>query len=661
MDGEGGLPEDGREARKSGDSLAARTLRIAVLRIGLVSICAGAVSYFINQSTIEDAVRRQLILSTEQTLQRESLPFREIRELEQNFLDEFRRTYADRAEKRRLARDFDGIFYRHADGSYTQRPGLFEGKSLPDGRRFAGMSATYAPDITPDDDIKSRFALSYILSHKYGSSTAGRLFNFYGVVPEKGFPIYQAADIAKAFTYSGPEALRLETYEFYSRGFGSKEHATFFTRMYWDYSNNAWMTTVATPDVADAAGKHRILACVDVLLDDLMRRVAHPAIQGARSTIFLADGEGTLIYHPDLMDEIKNSAGKASIKSLRLERDYPLLAIGQSLALGKVELVDAGNEIVAVGRLPETPGVLTIRYPKSLMRPAIFQNLAIVIALGLLTLLVEIFVIRSILQNQVAIPLARLVHATRLVGLSRKKLDSNTLPIQSRDEIGELARDFASMVERVDEAQAQLERKVGERTAALEEAIRQLTAMSTTDGLTGIANRRRFDEVLASEWRRAQRARSNLMLAMVDVDWFKKYNDHYGHLAGDDCLRNVARLLSSHIHRAGDLVARYGGEEFAIVVTMENADSALSFVQAICDDMAKAALPHDMSPFGRITISIGVACAIPGDGETVDDLMIKADDALYRAKELGRNRACLYGDGRAPVGSRMQGAPKAIT
>ncbi|XVN20211.1 hypothetical protein QZH46_10060 [Pseudomonas corrugata] len=218
-------------------SLTARALRLAVLRIGLVSLCAGAISYYVNLSSLEKAITTQLLLSTEQTLQRESLPFNEIKDLQRNFLSEFKSILANPESRAALVQDFDRIFYRHEDGSYTQRPMLFEGDPLPDGRRFAGMSATYAPDIPPNDDIKARFALSYILSYKYGSSAKGRLFNFYGVVPEKGFPIYQQADIAKVFTYSGADALKLETYEFYARGFASPGSETLFTRMYWDASN----------------------------------------------------------------------------------------------------------------------------------------------------------------------------------------------------------------------------------------------------------------------------------------------------------------------------------------------------------------------------------------------------------------------------------------
>lgn len=624
------------------NSLAARTLRMAVLRISLVALSAGAVSYFTNHALLEESVRSQLLLSTEQILQRESLPFREIRELEQNFLNDYSAIYSDPVARKKMARDFDHIFYRHADGSYTQRPGLFEGKPLPDGRRFSKMSATYAPDFVPDADVKARFTLAYELSHKYGSTARGRLFNFYGVVPEKGFPIYQDADIAQAFVYSGPEMLKLETYEFYSRGFDPVQHDTFFTKMYWDFSNNALMTTVATPGLADASGRHRILAAVDVLLDELTNRVSHPPMLGTHSTLFMADEEGTLIYHTEHMEAIKQSEGKASLKSLKLEKEYGLLKIGRGLAPGKVSVHDNGNEIVAIGRLPETPGVLSIHYPKSMMRPAILQNLGIVVALGLFTLLIEIFIIRSVLQNQVAAPLARLIRAARLVGAGDSYLDRKFIPLESHDEIGELARDFAQMADRVHDMQEALERRVKARTSQLEDANRKLQAISATDGLTGLPNRRRFDEVLSNEWRRAQRSGDHLWLAMIDVDWFKQYNDHYGHLAGDDCLRSVAGLLQEHAHRAGDMVARYGGEEFALIFTSTDIDHALRYTRLICESLARAALPHVKSPFGHITASIGIAGTLPDEGMTSDELLAQADSALYRAKQEGRNQVCQY-------------------
>ncbi|PXF33072.1 diguanylate cyclase [Pokkaliibacter plantistimulans] len=618
-------------------SLVSRSLKAAILRIALVAISAGAVSYFVNRHSIEQAAREQLLLSTQQTLQRESLPFREIQQLQRNFLQEFQQTLADAQQYQQLVTDFDKLFYRHEDGSYTQRPGLFEGQPLADGRRFANMSATYAPDIPPDADTKARFTLSYLLSYKYGSSVKGRLFNFYGVVPEKGFPIYQDADIAKVFTYSGPEALKLESYEFYARGFAATTSDSIFTRMYFDFSNNAWMTTIATPDQPDANGQHHILACVDVLLDELMKRTAQPTIKGTYSTIFQADEAGTLIFHPTYTEAIQNSEGAASITSLHLQTLMPVLAASHQLQPGQVTLVESAGEIVALGQIPDTPWVLSVHYPEQLARPAILQNLIIVIALGLITLLVEIFIIRSILLKQVAVPLRHLAQAMRAMGSSANKVESERLPNQTDDEIGALAKEFINMAKRVRDSHQQLETKVQQRTAELEAANRQLQAISTTDELTGLANRRLFDEVLERECARAQRESSDLALLMIDVDWFKKYNDHYGHQAGDACLRRVAQVLSLHCRRAGDLLARYGGEEFVLISPATDLLQAGKYAESLAQAIASELLPHHASPFGHVTVSIGAAAIRPVGSASEEMLIMEADQAMYRAKHNGRN------------------------
>lgn len=620
------------------NTLVAKTLRQAAFRIALVSISAGAVSYYLNHSSIEEAVRKQLLLSTEQTLQRESLPFREIKDLHRNFLKEFEAVYRDPAQRSLLIADFDRFFYQLEDGSYRQRPGLFEGQPLADHRRFPKTSATYAPDIPPDDDTKARLALTYRLAHHYGSSTEGRLFNFYGMLPEKGFAIHQSVDVAKAYTYTGPEAFHIETYEFFYRSFGSPSHETMYTRMYYDMSNHTWMTTMVTPDIADAAGKHKVVASVDVLLDELMHRTAKPMIQGSYSTLFQKDIDGTLIYHPRHTETIKRTQGMATIRSLKLMNEFPLLEASQNAKPGAVRLIKTENETVALGQIPETPWILTVHYPHSLMRPAIMQNLAVVIALGLLTLLVEIFIIRSILQEQVARPLMRLMQAMRQMGTSGNRPDSSQLPVHSQDEIGEVAREFAVMAKRVHLVQDELERKVAERTAALEEANQTLIRMSSTDDMTGLANRRRLDEVLDQEWKRALREEKPLSLAMIDVDWFKKYNDHYGHLAGDRCLQRIAAILQTPMHRAGDLVARYGGEEFAMVLPNTTLENALHVATLLCRVVEEACIPHAHAPAGRITISIGVASLTPHKDIDLEDLLREADLALYRAKELGRNR-----------------------
>jgi diguanylate cyclase (GGDEF)-like protein len=209
------------------------------------------------------------------------------------------------------------------------------------------------------------------------------------------------------------------------------------------------------------------------------------------------------------------------------------------------------------------------------------------------------------------------------------------------DEIGVVASAFNGMVSRLQDNIRHLDAKVVERTADLQILNRKLEALSTTDGLTGIANRRCFDEVLATEWSRAARLDQPLALAMLDVDWFKKYNDHYGHQAGDECLRKVASVFAANVCRTGDLVARYGGEEFVFIAPATDGGNALYMAQKVSEALQNLALPHQMSPFGFVTISIGVAALVPGETDASEILVQAADTALYRAKQQGRNRVVL--------------------
>jgi diguanylate cyclase (GGDEF)-like protein len=197
---------------------------------------------------------------------------------------------------------------------------------------------------------------------------------------------------------------------------------------------------------------------------------------------------------------------------------------------------------------------------------------------------------------------------------------------------------FAVLLSELQTRERELESRVRERTRELEKSNGLLAAMSTTDGLTGIANRRRFDETLATEWSRARRSKQSLTLAMLDVDRFKQYNDRYGHQAGDDVLRAVAAELSSRIRRSGDVVARYGGEEFAIIAQSSDEKQAAAMAAMICGAISALKLPHATSPFDVVTVSVGVAVITPGESDSVIAFLRAADAALYRAKQLGRNR-----------------------
>ena len=166
-----------------------------------------------------------------------------------------------------------------------------------------------------------------------------------------------------------------------------------------------------------------------------------------------------------------------------------------------------------------------------------------------------------------------------------------------------------------------------------------LESLSALDGLTGLANRRRFSAVLEREWHRARRLIAPLALIMADIDHFKAYNDGYGHLAGDDCLKRVATVFGNAMHRATDLAARYGGEEFVCILPDTDLAGAFHVAEAIRADLAALALPHAYSPTAsRVTFSAGIASLIPGEGVAPTTLMDQADQSLYAAKQNGRNR-----------------------
>lgn len=198
---------------------------------------------------------------------------------------------------------------------------------------------------------------------------------------------------------------------------------------------------------------------------------------------------------------------------------------------------------------------------------------------------------------------------------------------------------YKHRIRQIKSREEQLVELVEKRTVQLADANRELQKLSVIDSLTGISNRRRFDEVLEIEWRRAMRSESPLSLFLIDVDFFKAFNDFYGHQAGDDCLRRVAQTLSGVINRAGDLTARYGGEEFAVILQGNTRQGAIRVAEILRDRVEALQIPHPRSRAENIlTISIGLATMIPEHVGSPSNLIAEADKALYLAKEKGRNR-----------------------
>lgn len=255
---------------------------------------------------------------------------------------------------------------------------------------------------------------------------------------------------------------------------------------------------------------------------------------------------------------------------------------------------------------------------------------ALVIAAGvIIVILLNLLLLHIILR-----PVQQLTeHAQRI---EQEQDFSHRLNLDRHDEIGRLAHSLDTMVQTIDQ-----------RTSELQLANEQLIILSVQDGLTGIANRRMFDSYLTKEWRRAMREQLPLSLILLDVDFFKKYNDTYGHQQGDRALIAVAETLQRHIRRPGDLAARYGGEEFAIVLPNTPIDGALLLAERIRAGVQELAMEHRASEISaHLSISVGVVTTIPpqrANNQDLDALVEAADQGLYRAKQQGRNRVVEMG------------------
>jgi diguanylate cyclase (GGDEF)-like protein len=206
--------------------------------------------------------------------------------------------------------------------------------------------------------------------------------------------------------------------------------------------------------------------------------------------------------------------------------------------------------------------------------------------------------------------------------------------------ITQKSRDLEVVLQTITEHADQIDLHWLQRYIESESAARQ-------DALTGLANRRMLDEAMEREWSRARRQQQSLGMVLCDVDYFKPYNDRYGHQAGDHCLQRLAGLLQGVLRREGDLVARYGGEEFILLLPNTDEAGAMQVALGIQQTLAEQDLRHENSPLGRITFSMGVAAMIP-DNDDEGLLFAEVDRRLYLAKQQGRNR--IVGSGDQPTG-----------
>ena len=366
-------------------------------------------------------------------------------------------------------------------------------------------------------------------------------------------------------------------------------------------------------------------------LDNLKWYLGHVEL-GEQGYVYAVNRQGNVILHP-------NQAYMETMADFSGRKPASQAAAGFT---GWSEYKANGLGILAgYSHIPSVSWGLVVEQPLhfAMADVAIFRrnNLLILLGSAVLATLLSLWIAKTLSDV-----IAKLSAATVL--MAEGKLETR-LEVETTDELGQLAANFNRMAAQLArrgkalrEAKEDLERQVAERTRELTDANCELQRLSLSDALTCIGNRRYLDEYLEREWRRALREQKQLSVVMLDIDYFKLYNDTYGHVAGDDCLRRVAGILTATIRRTTDFVSRYGGEEFVVVLPATSEQGALTVAEKIRRAVESLAIPHEKSPLaGVVTVSIGVAAAVPTRDSDVGLLLSAADRALYQAKTAGRN------------------------
>jgi diguanylate cyclase (GGDEF)-like protein len=277
--------------------------------------------------------------------------------------------------------------------------------------------------------------------------------------------------------------------------------------------------------------------------------------------------------------------------------------------------------VVASHRSEVSRWMMSVGIEKQVLYAGLLQSV-LWISLGTVALIVLALAIAWIVGNGIARPIRSLAAPALALGAG-KPVSIPALDLKEAEEVASALR----------QAYALLQERTAERDHAKELTLR--------DDLTGVANRRCFDEGLEKEWHRCERSGLPIALIMVDIDYFKKFNDHYGHLAGDACIKSVAEILSRCVARPTDLVARFGGEEFAVLLPEEALEGAMAVARRILDAVRTAAIPHAKSPMATrtVTVSLGAAAYIPTRGGGPRTALVREADAyLYHAKSAGRDQ-----------------------
>lgn len=378
--------------------------------------------------------------------------------------------------------------------------------------------------------------------------------------------------------------------------------------------NTARNILVVAEAERNAAGDPVALVLVGLDLE-WVSQLAGQVAAAAQVTVLVLDGQGAaLARHPARGDLVGRPLPDHPVTREALKADEGSF---------EAEGLDGVRRYYVFVRMPDSAVRILVGVDRAEALGAIDRRIFSVLAVLLGSVGILICCALYIADRMIVAPVQQLARDILAVGREE---------VQQIRDVG--FREFRPIIGAINE----MSRRIGQRATDLRNLNHRLAALASMDGLTGLANRRTFDVQFSGEWVQSADAGRSLALVLLDIDNFKLFNDTMGHLAGDEALRGVARMLAVSAAGSGNLAARYGGEEFVVLLPNTDLSGAVDFAEDVRRLIAALAINHPKVPEGRLTASLGVAAAVPGPDNSPDTLLAAADAALYEAKRLGRNR-----------------------
>lgn len=619
-------------------SLMRSVLKRIVLATSIVIAALTALAYSFIYSATETRLLDNLSDWVVERARNDSVIFELAQENLDRFSEEFLRLYTSDVD---VSEDTFWSYYEtDQDGAVRMNPEFYDGVYADDGLYYEAVTSFVGNNelVTENPDLQRRLVLSARLLAQLGPAWVNRFENVHVTYPENAISLYAPGT---------PWGLNAEP-DLPMNELGviramqqseNPERLASWTGLYFDETAQEWMITYQLP--LDLNGRHLINPSHDVSLTEIMDKLVQDTPEGGYNMIFRSDGY--LIAHPAEPASDRRWVGQMTLERIddpAIVRIYQRIQDATRGRPGTVSLVEnpADDTWLAVSELSGPDWWFISVFPQSLIRQSANQAAVVVAVSGIVLLVLLIGIIVLIIRRDAEKPLAQLHQAAQSVGngdygsVAEGRIK---LPRNLGNEVGLLANTFYDMTVSIRDAQESLEQVVSERTQALEAANSTLRELSLLDGLLGIHNRRAFDRDLMGVFEEAGEGKGGFHLMLIDVDYFKRFNDTYGHMQGDEVLQRIAQSISEAI-RAEDRVYRYGGEELAVIFNGSDVGSASSAAQRVMTAIQQMAIDFPESDYGIVTVSAGLVHCANGH-DSVYDVVSDADSSLYASKRKGRN------------------------